>query len=120
KEGGFMIIVYDRDEIAKEKIIKYVKKKSVIDIVLANIEDATYELLTEESNLFEELNNLTGPIILYGRCSDKNAQFLRPHKIFARKDTCWMESVFNKNFKNLYFYLYFRSERFISYRRTLF
>ena len=115
-----MIIVYDRDYNAKEKIIKYVRKKSVADIVLANIEDATYELLTEESNIFEELNNLTGPIILYGKCSDKNTQSLQPFKIFARKDACWVESIFFKNFQSLYFYLYFRSERFQVYRTNLF
>lgn len=115
-----MIIIYERDEAVKEKIIKYVREKSVIDIVLANIEDATYEFLTDESNLFQELNNLVGPIILYGKCSDKNAQFLQPHKIFARKDTCWVESIFFKNFQSLYFYLYFRSERFRRYRVNLF
>lgn len=115
-----MIIVYDRDEVSKEKIIRYARKKSVIDVVLANIEDAIYELLTEESNLFEELNNLTGPIILYGKCSDESARHLQPHKIFSRKDTCWIESVFSKNFQGLYFYLYFKSERFKTYRTNLF
>lgn len=115
-----MIIIYERDEIAKDKIIKYVRKKSVIDIVLANIEDANYEFLTEESNLFQELDNLVGPIILYGKCSDKNTQFLKPHKIFARKDACCVESVFFKNFQSLYFYLYFRSERFHKHRMNLF
>lgn len=115
-----MIIVYDRDEVSKEKIIKYVKNKSVFDVVLANIDDAIYEFLTEESNLFQELNNLVGPIILYGKCSDKNAQFLPSHKIFARKDACWVESIFFKNFQSLYFYLYFRSERFYRHRMNLF
>lgn len=115
-----MIIVYDRDEVAKEKIIKYVRKKSVTEIILANIEDATYEFLTEESNLFQELNNLVGPIILYGKCSDKNAQFLQHHKIFARKDFLWVESIFFKDFQSLYFHLYFRSERFRKYRADLF
>lgn len=115
-----MIIIYDRDEISKEKIKKYVRKRSVIDIVLANIEDAIYELLTEESNLFEELNNLIGPIILYGRYSDKNAQHLKPHKIFFRRDICWIETVFFKNFQSLYFYLYLRSERFYEKRMNLF
>lgn len=115
-----MIIVYERDETIKEKIIKYVRKASVTDIVLANIEDATYELLTEETNLFEELSHLTGPIILYGKCSDKNAQFLQHHKIFARKDICWVESIFSKNFQSLYFCLYFRTERFWKYRANLF
>ena len=114
-----MIIVYDRDKVSKEKIIKYVRNNLVTDIVLANIEDATYEFLTQESNLFEELNNLTGPIILYGRCSDRSAQFLQPFKIFARKDACWVESIFFKNFLSLYFYLYFKSERFLVRRMNL-
>ena len=98
-----MIIVYDRDEVSKEKIIKYVRKKSVTDIVLANIEDAIYELLTEESDLFEELNSLIGPIILYGKFSDENARHLQPHKIFSRKDTCWMETIFFQEFSKLVF-----------------
>ncbi|KKS31398.1 MAG: hypothetical protein UU93_C0018G0007 [Candidatus Amesbacteria bacterium GW2011_GWA2_42_12] len=115
-----MIIIYDRDKVSKEKIIKYVKNKLVTDIVLANIEDATYELMTEESNLFQELNKLAGPIILYGRCSDRSAKFLQPFKIFARKDACWVESIFFKNFQSLYFYLYFRSERFLIRRMNLF
>ena len=115
-----MIIVYDRNEMAKEKIIKYVRKNLITDIILANIEDATYELLTEESNIFEELNNLTGPIILYGKCSDTNAEYLKPFKIFARKDICWVESIFFKNFQNFYFYLYIRSKRFQAYRTNLF
>ena len=115
-----MIIVYDRDEVSKEKIIKYVKNKSVFEIILVNIEDAIYEFLTEESNLFQELDNFVGPIIFYGKCSDSTAKFLQPHRIFSRKDACWVESIFFKNFQSLYFYLYFRSERFHKYRMNLF
>lgn len=106
-----MIIVYDRDEMAKEEIRKHAIKNCVSDIVLVNIGDAIFELRTEESNLFQEMNHLIGPIILYGKCSDEDSESLRHLEICARKDICWVENIFLINFQNLYNYLYLRSAR---------
>lgn len=114
-----MVIVFERDRRNKHKIKKYLRRLNIVNAVMVNIEDALYELETGETNIFQELDFLKGPIIFYGCCTKQNAKNLTPSRVFSRKDACWVENIYLKNFKALYYCLYCNSEYFFKYREGI-
>ena len=77
------ILIYERDERMRGKISNFLKRRRVLSVVVANLEYCIDDFLIGKDNfaldgkgnyvekrmIFEELNNLKGPIILYGKCS---------------------------------------------------
>lgn len=116
-----MILIFERNFVTKKEIRCFVESKMIDEIVLASLDDGLRECLTLDSDLFNELNNLKGPIILYGKCRDEDAVFLgRKYKVFKRSDIYWMESIFDKDFLCIYKYLHNNSARFFEFRNNLF
>ena len=64
----------------------------------------------EKRMIFEELNNLAGPIILYGKySSSRNKELItveREVKLFKRNDSRLVENIFSDKFVNVYWNLY--------------
>ena len=75
------ILIYERDGKTKERIFSFLKKRCVLSVVVANLNYCVDDFLIGKDNfalddkgnyvekrmIFEELNNLAGPIILYGK-----------------------------------------------------
>ena len=96
----------------------------MLSVVVANLEYCIDDFLIGKDNfaldgkgnyvekrmIFEELNNLKGPIILYGKCSpDGNGNLVRSEnevKLFKRNDSRLVENIFSETFINVYWNIY--------------
>jgi len=118
------ILIYERDERMRGKISNFLKRRRVLSVVVANLEYCIDDFLIGKDNfaldgkgnyvekrmIFEELNNLKGPIILYGKCSpDGNGNLVRSEnevKLFKRNDSRLVENIFSETFINVYWNIY--------------
>ena len=118
------ILIYERDARTKEKISKFLRQRLILNVVVANLKYCIDDFLIEKDNfamddkgnyvgkrmIFEEMNNLKGPIILYGKYSpDGNKNLVRVEsgvKLFKRNDSRLVENIFSDKFVNIYWNLY--------------
>jgi len=118
------ILIYERDGKTKERIFSFLKKRCVLSVVVANLNYCVDDFLIGKDNfalddkgnyvekrmIFEELNNLAGPIILYGKySSSRNKELIaveREVKLFKRNDSRLVENIFSDKFVNVYWNLY--------------
>ena len=118
------ILIYERDGKIKERIFSFLKKRCVLSVVVANLNYCVDDFLIGKDNfaldgkgnyvekrmIFEELNNLKGPIILYGKCSPcGNGNLVRSEhevKLFKRNDSRLVENIFSETFINVYWNIY--------------
>ena len=118
------ILIYERDERMRGKISNFLKNRRVLSVVVANLNYCIDDFLIGKDNfaldskgnyvekrmIFEELNNLKGPIILYGKySSSRNKELItveREVKLFKRNDSRLVENIFSDKFVNVYWNLY--------------
>ena len=118
------ILIYERDERMRGKISNFLKRRRVLSVVVANLEYCIDDFLIGKDNfaldgkgnyvekrmIFEELNNLKGPIILYGKCSPSgNGNLVKSEhevKLFKRNDSRLVENIFSETFINVYWNIY--------------
>ena len=118
------ILIYERDARTKEKISKFLRQRLILNVVVANLKYCIDDFLIEKDNfamddkgnyvgkrmIFEEMNNLKSPIILYGKYSpDGNKNLVRVEsgvKLFKRNDSRLVENIFSDKFVNIYWNLY--------------
>ena len=118
------ILIYERNGRMRGKILNFLRRRRVLSVVVANLEYCIEDFLIGKENfaldgkgnyvekrmIFEELNNLAGPIILYGKySSSRNKELItveREVKLFKRNDSRLVENIFSDTFVNVYWNLY--------------
>lgn len=118
------ILIYERDGRMKERISRFLRQRLILNVVVVNLKYCIEDFLIGKDNfalddngnyiekrmIFEEVNNLKGPIILYGKYPpDGNGNLVRVEsevKLFKRNDSRLVENIFSEKFVNVYWNLY--------------
>ena len=118
------ILIYERNWKTKERISKFLQQRHILSVVVASLKYCIDDFLIGKDNfafddkgnyvekrmIFEELNNLKGPIILYGKCSPcGNGNLVKVENrinLFKRNDSRLVENIFSDTFVNVYWNLY--------------
>ena len=118
------ILTYERNWKTKERISKFLQQRHILSVVVASLKYCIDDFLIGKDNfafddkgnyvekrmIFEELNNLKGPIILYGKCSPcGNGNLVKVENrinLFKRNDSRLVENIFSDTFVNVYWNLY--------------
>src|SRR3989339_120022 len=112
------ILIYERNWKTKERISKFLQQRHILSVVVASLKYCIDDFLIGKDNfafddkgnyvekrmIFEELNNLKGPIILYGKCSPcGNGNLVKVENrinLFKRNDSRLVENIFSDTFVN--------------------
>lgn len=120
------IIIFDQSEKRKKYVRRFLHNHSIYNGVVASfsycmqdycIPDGGFIVANnglssiEKKGIFEEIYNLKGPIILYGRGYHDGKLIIAnssisPIRLFEREDSCWVEDVFSRQLVNAYWRIY--------------
>lgn len=104
-----MLILFEKNKKIENYLRRYLSARNVFAGVVADLEYCLTDSQTGEKGLFEEINNLAGPIILHGGRQSPDGKIIliaKPIGLAKREDAIWVEKICSDEFFRLYWKLF--------------